>query len=100
MSACDLAIGKPGGLSTAECLALGRPMLVVSPIPGQEERNTDYLLEHGAGLKAHDEAGVVYRIQRLLADPEHLARLAHQARGLGRPHAAETILDRIQESER
>ena len=41
MACADLAVGKPGGLSTSECLALGLPMLVVSPIPGQEERKDE-----------------------------------------------------------
>jgi UDP-N-acetylglucosamine:LPS N-acetylglucosamine transferase len=59
-------ISKPGGLTTSECLALGLPMIVVSPIPGQEERNADYLLENGAALKAHDAAGLEFRVQELL----------------------------------
>lgn len=95
MAACDLAIGKPGGLSTSECLALGLPMLVISPIPGQEERNSDYLLEHGAGLKAHDAAGLEYRIRGLLADPGRLAVLARGAAALGRPQAARAVLDAV-----
>ena len=47
MAAADLAITKPGGLTTSECLAMGLPMIVTSPIPGQEERNADFLLENG-----------------------------------------------------
>ena len=52
MSAVDLVVTKPGGLSVSECLAKAKPMLLVSPIPGQEERNADYLLEAGAAIKA------------------------------------------------
>lgn len=92
MACADLAIGKPGGLSTSECLALGLPMLVVSPIPGQEERNSDHLLEHGAALKAHDLAGLEYRLRRALTEPELLPRLAGRARAIGRPRAAFDIL--------
>lgn len=92
MACADLAVGKPGGLSTSECLALGLPMLVVSPIPGQEERNSDHLLEHGAALKAHDIAGLEHRIRRVLAEPGLLPRLAANARAIGRPHAAAEVL--------
>ena len=95
MAASDLAITKPGGLTTAECLALGLPMLVVSPIPGQEERNSDYLLEHSAAMKAHDAAGVEYRVRRLLADPDRLARMRAAAPALGRPLAADAVLDQV-----
>lgn len=92
MVCADLAVGKPGGLSTSECLALGLPMLVVSPIPGQEERNSDHLLEHGAALKAHDLAGLEYRLRRVLNEPDLLPRLAARAKSLGRPQAASDIL--------
>ncbi len=51
MTAADLVVTKPGGLSVSECLAKRKPMLLVSPIPGQEERNADYLLEAGARSK-------------------------------------------------
>ena len=68
-------------------------MLIVSPIPGQEERNADYLLERGAALKAHDEAGLEYRVRRILSEPELLPRMRAAIAGLGRPTAADSILD-------
>jgi processive 1,2-diacylglycerol beta-glucosyltransferase len=95
MAAADVAIGKPGGLSTSECLAMGLPMVVVSPIPGQEERNSDHLLEHGAALKAHDAAGLEHRVRRLLTEPGLLPRLAANARACGRPLSAAAVLDAV-----
>ncbi len=95
MACADVAVGKPGGLSTSECLALGLPMVIVSPIPGQEERNSDHLLEHGAALKAHDAAGLEHRIRRLLSEPSLLPRLAAGARASGRPTAAKSILSTV-----
>ena len=92
MGACDLVVTKPGGLTTSECLALGRPMVVHAPIPGQEERNCDYLLEQGAALKAVDAIALDWRVRELLAQPQRLARLAERARALGHPHAARDVL--------
>lgn len=95
MSCADLAVTKPGGLTSSECLAVGLPMLVVSPIPGQEERNTDYLLEAGAALKAHDLAGVDYRVRQLLADPQRLKAMRQRALAIATPQAAQTVLQQV-----
>jgi processive 1,2-diacylglycerol beta-glucosyltransferase len=92
MACADLVITKPGGLTTSECLAIGVPMIVHSPIPGQEERNADYLLEQGAALKAVDTVGLEYRVAELLASPSRLAQLRERTRALARPHAARDVL--------
>ena len=91
MTCADLAITKPGGLTSSECLAVGLPMLVVSPIPGQEERNADYLLEAGAALKAHDLAGVDYRVRKLLKNPSRIAAMRERALAVATPHAAQSV---------
>ncbi len=93
MACADLAITKPGGLTTSECLAMGLPMLVISPIPGQEERNSDHLLEHGAALKAHDAAGLEYRVRSLLGDPQRLVAMRERALAIAHPHAAGAVAD-------
>ena len=92
MAASDLAITKSGGLTTSECLAMGLPMVVVSPIPGQEERNADFLLEQGAALKAYDESGLEFRIRALLNDRDKRNLLHENAVRLGRPDSAERVL--------
>jgi processive 1,2-diacylglycerol beta-glucosyltransferase len=93
MACSDLVITKPGGLTTSECLAMGVPMVVNAPIPGQEERNADYLLEQGAALKAIDLISIEYRVRQLLAEPERLERMRECARRLGQPQAARRVLD-------
>jgi processive 1,2-diacylglycerol beta-glucosyltransferase len=91
MAASDLVITKPGGLTVSECLAMGKPMLLVSPIPGQEERNADYLLESGAALKAVDGAVLGFKFDRLLADPARLRAMGDAARRIAMPDAASTV---------
>jgi processive 1,2-diacylglycerol beta-glucosyltransferase len=99
MAASDLAITKPGGLTTSECLAVGLPMIVVSPIPGQEERNADFLLENGAAMKASDAGALAWRVDRLLREPERLAEMRARALRLGRPDAARAVLAVVLASE-
>jgi processive 1,2-diacylglycerol beta-glucosyltransferase len=98
MAVGDLAVTKSGGLTTSECLVMGLPMIVVSPIPGQEERNADFLLEHGVALKAYDGAGLEYKLRGLLEDPARLASMRVNARLLAKPDAAESILRIVADS--
>jgi processive 1,2-diacylglycerol beta-glucosyltransferase len=95
MAAADIAVTKPGGLTTSECLAMGLPMIVVSPIRGQEERNAAFLLANGAALRADSAEDLAAHVTRLLADPAKLAELAANARRLGRPDAARCVLEAV-----
>ena len=92
MTASDLVVTKPGGLSVSECLAKRKPMLLVSPIPGQEERNADYLLEAGAAIKAVDAATLEFKLARLLAEPDRLRAMGEAASGIARPNAARDVV--------
>jgi processive 1,2-diacylglycerol beta-glucosyltransferase len=97
MACADLAITKPGGLTSAECLAMGLPMIVYAPIPGQEERNADFLLEQGAALKASDAETLEYKIRFLLESPDELAGMRNRAKALGRPLAAQKVMTEVLE---
>lgn len=95
MAAADLLITKSGGLTSSEALARGLPMLIIDPIPGQESRNADLLVEHGAGWKAVNLANLIYKLSGLLRHPDRLQRARRAARELARPHAAADILKDI-----
>jgi processive 1,2-diacylglycerol beta-glucosyltransferase len=95
MACADVAVTKPGGLTVSECLAVGLPMVLIAPIPGQEERNADYLMEQGVALKAQDAVALEYKLGQLLADPERLARMRAAMRGLGHGEAARAVLERV-----
>lgn len=91
MRVASLFVGKPGGLSSSECMAAGLPMVIVNPIPGQEVRNADYLLEEGAAVRCNYATTVGYKIDALLADPQRLAAMASAARRVGRPSAGRDV---------
>jgi len=90
MTVSDLIISKPGGLTTSEVLAIGKPLLIINPIPGQEAANSDFLLERGAAVKINRVEDLPYRLEQLLAS-KRLAELARAAKTLGRPNAASDI---------
>jgi processive 1,2-diacylglycerol beta-glucosyltransferase len=93
MAASDLLVGKAGGLTTSEALARALPMALIEPIPGQEERNADHLLEAGAAIRCNNLPAAAWKIAKLLDDPARLTRMRDAARGLGRPGAAATIAE-------
>jgi len=92
MRVATLFVGKPGGLSSSECMAAGLPMVLINPIPGQEVRNSDFLLEEGAAVRCNYGTTIGYKIATLLDAPDRVARLAANARRIGRPDAADMIV--------
>ncbi len=88
----DLFVGKPGGLSASECMAAGLPMVLVNPIPGQEVRNGDYLMEQGAAVRCNTPATIGWKIDEVLRVPGRLQRMQAAARRIGRPDAAADVL--------
>jgi processive 1,2-diacylglycerol beta-glucosyltransferase len=90
MAVADLTITKPGGLTTSEALAMGKPLFILNPIPGQEAANSDFLLERGAATKVNRVEDLPFRIEQLLGSRK-LAEMARAAKKLGRPQAAADI---------
>lgn len=104
MQVSDFIISKSGGLTTAESLAMGLPMVVFAPTPGQEERNADYLLEKGAGLKVATLDVLDGKVAQLLEHPQLVQQMKKNALAYARPHAARdgirVVLDQLAAVER
>jgi processive 1,2-diacylglycerol beta-glucosyltransferase len=95
MTASDLVIGKPGGLTTSEALAKGLVFVIVNPIPGQEERNSDHLLEAAVAIRSNNLPTLSYKLDRLLADPQRFKSMQANSRRMGRPNAAKEIVEAL-----
>lgn len=95
MGRSDLLVTKPGGITCSEALAMGLPMLLLSPLPGHEEENAAYLTGTGAA-QITDENWVGARAAELLFErPETLREMQAKARQTGRPRSAEAIANEI-----
>lgn len=92
MTAADLVVTKPGGLTTAEALAVGRPLFILNPIPGQEAANSDFLLANGAAAKASRLEDLPFRVGQLLGSAK-IREMAKAAARLGRPDAARRVCE-------
>jgi len=93
MAAADMVVTKPGGLTTSESLARGCPMLVVNPIPGQEERNSDFLLQNGCAIKPFHIETIGSELERLLSNPERLQKMKNAALRASHPDAAQKVAE-------
>lgn len=95
MAASDILLGKPGGLTTSEAIAKGLAIVVVNPIPGQEERNSDHLLEEGIAIRCNNLPTLAYKIDRLLDNPRRLASMKASALALSHADSAARIVDKL-----
>jgi len=91
MDLSSIIITKPGGITTAEALAKGLPMLIFHPLPGQEAMNTRYLLKEGAAVKAENPADVVVLLKELLYNEDKLKIMSDRARSISKPSSAVDI---------
>jgi len=90
MAIAELIITKPGGLTTSEALAMGKPLFILNPIPGQEAANSDFLLERGAAVKANRLEDLSFRITQLLGSKK-LKEMAAAAKALGNLQSAQAV---------
>ena len=94
MGVADLILTKPGGLTSSEALALGKPLFILDPIPGQEAANSDFLLERGAAAKVNRVEDLPFRIEQLLGSKK-LGEMAKAAKALGRLKSAEAVCNEV-----
>lgn len=91
MRASDIIITKPGGITTAEALAKGLPMIIVNPLPGQEAMNTKFLLSEGVAVKAREPVDVEIILEELLYNKTKLRLMSDKAKSLSKPDSAVNI---------
>jgi processive 1,2-diacylglycerol beta-glucosyltransferase len=80
---------------TSEALSKGLAFVIVNPIPGQEERNSDHLLEEGVAIRCNNLPVLAYKVDRLLQDTERFERMQTNARRLACPNASRDIVNKL-----
>ncbi|WP_418792454.1 MGDG synthase family glycosyltransferase [Phosphitispora sp. TUW77] len=96
MAASDLIITKPGGLTTAEVLAQQLPMIIINPLPGQEDRNTEFLLNNGVAVKVRKLQYLVPQIKYLLKNKTRLLQIKEMSGMISKPDSAVKLVDYIE----
>jgi len=95
LEACDVVVGKAGGLTCSEALVKGAPLVVFKPTPGQEVRNARFLAAAGAAVHADSVEEVTATAARWLGDPAERERVRQAQARLARPEAAAAIARRV-----
>ncbi len=94
MAVSDTVVSKPGGISISECIAMRKPMIIMYPIPGQEEKNADYLMEKSIVSKAYDEISLIYKELLMSREEKHfIENMQWQFEKLRKPRASQDILE-------
>lgn len=98
MAISVLTVTKPGGMTTAEALVKGLPMVIIKPIPGQEMHNTEYLLKKGLAIRINKNKNIGRDMEELLNSQERLCEMRAKAIDCGKPNSAGDIADLIMSS--
>lgn len=92
MARAELVITKPGGMTLAEAVCIGAPLVLVNPLPGQERGNTEVMVHHGAALHVGNECDVTRSVSTLLNNQNLLTAMREKALRLAHPDAAGRIV--------
>ena len=95
MDSCDCLITKPGGLSTSEAMAKGIPLILANPIPGQEERNLEFMLSNGVAIALSDEFSADKAVYELMHNPDVKKKLIENIKRLAKPYSTRDLAELI-----
>jgi len=95
MAASDILVGKAGGLTSSEAFARGLILVIVNPVPGQEERNSDHFLEEGVAIRCNNILVLGPKVDTLINDSKKLNWMYNNVSRYGRPHSAADIVEVI-----
>lgn len=95
MTAADLCISKPGGLSVTEMLVKGLPMVLMLSVPGCESRNLEFFVGHNAAIGTDDWDAAIWQTTHLISDPERMSCMRQNLKKIGYPGGASVIADTV-----
>ena len=93
MSVSTLVVTKPGGMTTTESLASHLPMIIINPIPGQEEENAEFLESKGIGIWIKKNTNVSSLLNDLFSNPNKLETMKENTKLLAKPNSTKDICE-------
>jgi processive 1,2-diacylglycerol beta-glucosyltransferase len=93
MDASDCIVTKPGGITTSETLAKNLPMIICNPIPGQEERNAEFLQNNGAAIAVGGAFSLSDAVGMLFYHPEKVEQMKASIAKIRKPNSTIDICE-------
>ena len=93
MNISDIVITKPGGLTITESLVSHLPIIIINPIPGQEEENAEFLVNHGAAIWIQKHDNIARKLKTLSRNPDQVALMKSKSEELAKPFSTKEICD-------
>ena len=95
MSASDFVITKPGGLTSTECLAMCKPMIIINPIPGQEEQNSIYFTNNGTALRTYKNEPIEHVLDIAVNNKVRVQQMIEMCKVIGKPNSSMDIAHEV-----
>lgn len=91
----NIIISKTGGLTTTESIVSHTPMVVLSPLPGQEEHNSNYILNNGLGYRLFENCNKLVTLKNIINNTERIKQIIHMCELLAKPNASKDICEKM-----
>ena len=88
MYSSDFVITKPGGLTSTECLAMKKPMIIINPIPGQEEQNSIYFINNGTAVRTYKDEPIEHVLDIVMNNPTRVQHMIEMCKVIGKPNSS------------
>ena len=93
MSACKIVVTKAGGLTITESLVSGLPIIIINPIPGQEEQNAQFLVNSNTAIWIKKDDNIARIFKNLYRNQELLEKMSENSKKLAKPYSTKTICE-------
>jgi len=95
MAISDFIVTKPGGITSSEALACSIPMIICNPIPGQEEQNSNFLLNNGVTIRLFDNDDMYVTLSNFFNSPNRIKQIKEMTKEIGKPNSTKDICEFI-----
>lgn len=89
----DYIVTKPGGITTSEALASCKPIIICNPIPGQEEQNSNFLLNNGVAIRLFENDDMYITLKNFFNSPIRIKEIKRMEKEIGKPNSTKDICE-------